>query len=222
MADAIRSAPPLPRLPSEPMLSVPPFSVTPPLNPLSPPSVRVPVPFLTRPPVPVMGFVPPMALSELSAPSVRSAPPLRRRPPPPVTLKKFWLKPFKSTVALELMNSDLLDPNAVALPATSAPALTSVAPEYVLPPVSVSVPVPDFVRLPLPEMTPLAVTLDAPTVSSVPPPAPRIIARDVLKLDVNPSVPALDASPRWTAADPGPRDPSALAITSLLPITVVP
>ena len=74
--------------------------------------------------------------------------------PAPASEPMVWLKLARSSVAPEATVNALLCAKAFAAPACSVPALTAVAPEYVLMPDSVSVPVPIFVRPPVPDMAP--------------------------------------------------------------------
>ena len=113
----------------------------------------MPAPTLVRPPAPaiapenvVLVLLPVVSVAE---PSVTL--------PAPASEPMVWLKLARSSVAPDATVNALTAENAFAAPACSVPALTAVAPEYVLLAVRVVVPAPICTNEPAPEMTPLKV-----------------------------------------------------------------
>src|SRR5262245_34368405 len=105
------------------------------------------------------------------------SPPVVNVPEPSVTDPAPASEPIvcarllRSSVAPAATVKALADENALAAPARSVPALTSVLPEYVLEPERVRTPAPAFVRPPAPLIAPDSVAL-LPLVSMAPPPVP--------------------------------------------------
>src|SRR6202011_3180446 len=132
-----------------------------------PVSISVPLPILVRLPVPEI--VPENVVLVLSLPVVSMAEPSVALPAP-ASEPMVWLKLLRSRVAPLATVNALNGENALTTPACSVPALTDVAPVYVLLPDSVSVPVPILVSPPGPLIAPERVAL-LPLVSTVPPAA---------------------------------------------------
>src|SRR5690242_7261384 len=112
---------PLARLPLT--VSPPALRMVPPLKVLMPLSVHVPVPFLTKPPVPEI--VPEKVVLVLSLPVVSVAEPSVTLPLPtnePID----WLNPASAKVAPDATLYELLAEKALATPACSVPILTKV------------------------------------------------------------------------------------------------
>src|SRR5262249_61923914 len=79
-----------------------------------------------------------------------------------------WFKLARSRVAPDATVNALAAENAFAAPACSVPALTAVAPVYVLLAVRMVVPVPFCWNAPVPEMTPPKVKLSERLMAKVP------------------------------------------------------
>ncbi|CFN71103.1 Uncharacterised protein [Bordetella pertussis] len=184
------------------MYSLPPRSTVWPAYSLTPVSVRRPSPFLTRSPAPDIAplqvRVASRATSKEPRTSVRSRlleklPPASRSPPCRVIAPR---------------------PRLSSCPARSAPASTTVPPEYVLAPARTSVPWPDLRNMPPPLSSPFQVTVCEASTSMVAWPR-KVAAREVAKLPVLCSVPSFSASaprPRLASRD----------ICSVPALTVVP
>ncbi len=157
---------PAPRLLSADTASVPASIVVPPKYVLAPASVSVPAPILVSPPMP--DIVPENVVLVLSLPVFSVAEPSVTLPAP-ASEPMVWLKPSRSSVAPLATANALPAENAFAVPACRVPALTAVAPEYVLSPESLSVPAPTLVSPPKPEIVPARIA-KLPLVSTVPPP----------------------------------------------------
>src|SRR5579872_1448285 len=117
---------PVPRPEPDVALSDPAVSCTPPVKVLAPVSVNVPAPVLVTPPLPVS--VPPNVTFPPAPPSVTNAPPFSATVPVPASDVNGVEKPLRSSVAPVFTNIDPLKPNADALPASSVPPPTDVAP----------------------------------------------------------------------------------------------
>ena len=117
----------------------------------------MPAPTLVSPPMP--DIVPANVVLVLSLPVVSVAEPSVTLPAP-ASEPMVWLKLARSSVAPPATVNALPADNAFAAPACSVPALTAVAPEYVLLPESVNVPAPTLVSPPpTPDIVPANVVL---------------------------------------------------------------
>src|SRR6202011_3961198 len=130
-----------------------------------PVSISVPLPILVRLPVPEI--VPENVVLVLSLPVVSMAEPSVALPAP-ASEPMVWLKLLRSRGAPLAPVNALTGESALTAPACSVPALTDVAPVYVLLPDSVIVPVRILVSPPGPLIAPDKVAL-LPLVSMVPP-----------------------------------------------------
>ena len=193
------------RAPAPLKARVPPVTLVGPAKVLVPVRVSVPVPDLVRPLEPVPLMTPPKdpAPATVRPPSLprEMTPPFA---PPPEMVFTDWAKPPSERVAPATsarMTSELAE-RTLAAPAARVPAETVVAPEWVLAPVRVSVPVPALVR------------------PSVPAPAPswKTPAKVPLRSEALPTVSAaLVADPFSTTGAPGVAFEVRLAATTLKP-----
>ena len=197
---------------------MPPLIVVPPKYVLAPDSVSVPAPILVSPPMP--DIVPENVVLVLSLPVVSVAEPSVTLPAP-ASEPMVWLKPSRSSVAPLATVNALPAENAFAAPACSVPALTAVAPEYVLSPDSLSVPAPILVSPPLPEIVPARIA-KLPLVSTVPPAEFSVTSRLEKKPERYSSVPPLKlrpprSLPRLSSADTARVPPSmAQGVTAVV------
>src|SRR5262245_11857197 len=142
--------------------SVPPLTVVAPAYVLVPDSVNVPVPVLVR--LVVAPWIAPLKVVELLSPPVVSVAAVTLvlvTLPAPASEPIDELKPLRSSVAKAPTVNALADENPVCDPARRVPALTLVAPAYVLLPERMSAPLPVLPNPPLPPIGPESVIVFA-------------------------------------------------------------
>ena len=204
----------VPKAPAEVRLSVPASSVVVPAKVEAPLSVKIPVPDLTRAPVPSME--PLIVRSELS-PVVSE--PLFRRIEPSFVRAVTVSAPLSLSVAPVATVTLPTAPRVVAVPVASVPALTTTSPEMVLAPERWSAAEPSLVR---------PATLTAPErVTSAAVVSVRAVPRVTVPERVR--APALLASPRVTSpatvkslARATPVEPEAAKVPALRVTPAVP
>ena len=134
-----------------PSSSEPPVTSIPPVKVLTPESRRLPVPAFTKLPVPDM--TPEKVVEVLSPPALSWADPSVTLPAP-AKEPTVSEKPARFQVVPEATETALPSGMTPAAPEASAPPVIATPPTKLLAPERVMVPLPCFVKAPVPDMTP--------------------------------------------------------------------